>query len=326
MEDGTETVAETVATEHYEGILFIGDPHVAASPPGHRLDDYARTITDKLAFCLHTASERRCLPIILGDLFHVPRSNPNNLLVDLIELFRPQKPWVLVGNHDKYEARLTRDVSLSVLRAAGVIRLLDEAGKVSSLTIRGKKVLIGASPDWTPIPATVDREDHDFVIWLTHHDLSFPGYESGRFHLKEIPGVDLVVNGHIHTPKPPHRAGTTLWYNPGSIVRITRSAHTRGIQPAVTVWNPEDGELEILHVPHQPFDEVFPPFEEGSEAAEEVLDESLFIRGLENLALRRTTEGVGLKAFLEANLQPDDPVDGIIWELYEDVIADETEE
>jgi hypothetical protein len=56
------------------------------------------------------------------------------------------------------------------------------------------------------------------------------------------------------------------------------------------------------------------------------LDDSFFIRGLENLTLRRTTEGVGLKAFLDANLTPDDSVDRIVWELYKDVIADEREE
>lgn len=48
---------------------------------------------------------------------------------------------------------------------------------------------------------------------------------------------------------------------------------------------------------------------------------SRFIRGLENLALRKTTEGVGLKAFLEANLDPQDPVTPIICNLYEEVMV-----
>lgn len=312
----------------YEGILFIGDPHITASPPGHRLDDFAGTIMKKLLFCLNTARERRLLPVILGDLFHVPRNNPNHLLVDLIELFRDIKPWVLVGNHDKYEARLSRDVSLSVLNAAGVIQLMDRQGAVGSLRIQGKKVLLGASPDWTPIPSKVEREDHDFVLWVTHHDLCFPGYESGRFGLKEIHGVDVVVNGHIHTPKPPQRVGGTIWYNPGSIVRITRSIHTRGIEPRICLWTPENHErgMDFIPVPHRPFDEVFPPLDEEDDIEGHPFDESLFIRGLENLALRKTTEGIGLKAFLEANLSPDDSVDGIVWELYKDVVANEREE
>lgn len=313
----------------WEGLLFIGDPHIAASPPGHRLDDYLGTILEKLTFCLNTAAQRRCVPVILGDLFHIPRNNPNHLLVDLIELFRSTKPWVLVGNHDKYEARLTRDVSLSVLNASGVIHLMDQPGPVASLRIHGRRVLLGASPDWTPLPKEVDRGDHDFVLWLTHHDLHFPGYESGRFHLKEIPGVDLVINGHIHTPKPPQRTGGTTWINPGSIVRITRSLHTRHMEPALCLWTPDNhaSGMETVAVPHRPFHEVFPPMDEESESLSEApLDESRFIRGLENLALRRTTEGVGLRAFLEANLVTHDPIDDIVWELYKDVTAHEREE
>ena len=51
--------------------------------------------------------------------------------------------------------------------------------------------------------------------------------------------------------------------------------------------------------------------------------ESLFIKGLENLLIRKTTEGVGLKSFLENNLMPDDPVDTYIWGLYEEVMHEE---
>jgi predicted phosphodiesterase len=303
-----------------KGLLFIGDPHVSASPPGHRLDDYRQTVLGKLAFCLDLARERRLLPIILGDLFHVPRDNPNELLVDLMDLFRPARPWVLVGNHDKYQARYTRDVSLAVLEAAGVVRLLSESGLAASLTMGGRKVLLGASPDWTPLPKKVDRDGHDFVVWIAHHNLQFPDYEAGRIALTEIPGVDLVVNGHIHTPKPPQRRGATLWLNPGSLVRISRSTVTRTVRPGVTLWWAETGELERVEVPFRPFHEVFPALEDDGAGEASEMDESLFIRGLENLALRKTTEGVGLKAFLEANLNSDDPVDQIIWDLYKEVM------
>jgi predicted phosphodiesterase len=319
---GGETGREalTPCMGEYAGILFIGDPHAAASPPGFRLDSYAETVLGKLSFSLEAAAKRRCLPIILGDLFHVPRDNPNSLLVALIEMFRPHVPWVLVGNHDKYEARLTRDVSLAVLDAAGVIRLLDGEGPVASMTVSGKKILIGASPDWTPIPAAVDPEGHDFVVWLTHHDLAFPGYESARTNLREIPGVDLVVNGHIHTPKPAQRLGRTLWCNPGSLTRISRSEVTRKVKPVITAWVPGTPDLDVIEVPHQPFDEIFPAMDltDGPEAAP--LDESMFIRGLENLALRKTSEGVGLRAFLETNLTNENPIDAIIWELYEETM------
>ncbi len=314
---------------HHEGVLFIGDPHVASYPPGHRLDDYTGAVLGKLRFCLDLARERSLLPIILGDLFHAPRNNPNHILVELIEMFLPLRPWVLVGNHDKHEARLTRDVSLAVLAAAGAIKLLSEQGPAGILAAGGRRILIGASPDWTPLPGEVDRGGCDFVVWTAHHDLQFPGYENGRVRLREIRGVDMVVNGHIHTPKPPQRTGATLWCNPGSIVRITRSVTTRGIRPAASIWRPGQEEPELFEIPHQPFDSVFPPLTDeavhGSADGALPVDESLFIKGLENLALRKTTEGVGIKTFLEANLDRGDPVDQVIWELYEEVMHDEAD-
>ncbi len=310
----------------YNGLLFIGDPHLASSPPGFRMDDYSRTILDKLSFCLGLASQHKYLPIILGDLFHLPRNNPNSLLVHVMELFRPLNPWVLVGNHDKHEARLTRDVSLAVLQAAQVIRLLAEAGPVAEVRVGDRKVLIGASPDWTPLPTGVDRQDVDFVVWVTHHDLRFPDYDAGKWTLKELPGIDLVVNGHIHTPKPPQQCGRTLWFNPGGISRLTRSPYTQKMQPAVSLWRPGLSVPEVIPIPHRPFAEIFLPLTAEEAHRHDALDESMFIKGLENLMIRKTAEGVGLKSFLEANLNPDDPQDTMIWELYTEVMNAETQE
>jgi hypothetical protein len=149
-----------------------------------------------------------------------------------------------------------------------------------------------------------------------------PGYESGKHRLKEIPGLDLVVNGHIHTPKPPHSCGATTWCNPGSISRITRSNHTKSLRPSICSWKPGSCDLQTIEVPHQPFDAVFPPILDERETPVVLMDESLFIKGIENLSLRRTTEGVGLKTFLDANLNMEDPVDRIIHELYEEVMSD----
>ena len=304
----------------YAGLLFIGDPHVAASPPSYRLDHYTQAILAKLAFSLDIARDHNLLPVFLGDLFHWPRNNPNSLLVDLIELFRPCHPFILVGNHDKHEARLTRDVSLSVIQAAHVIRLIDRPGPVCSLTVGNYRVLLGASPDWKPLPIQVERGRHDFVVWLTHHDLDFPGYDAARVSLKEIPGVDMVVNGHLHMPKPPQKCGSTVWLNPGNISRLTLSPYNRSRIPSAFIWRPPILELVPVPLPHRPFAEIFPELSGQDDPSFDQDAESLFIKGLENLLIRKTAEGVGLRAFLEANLDPGDPVDTDIWELYEEVM------
>lgn len=317
----------------YEGILFIGDPHVASFAPGHRRDEYVETVLEKLAFAISVSKKENFLPVILGDLFHVPRNNPNFLLVRLIQLFRPVIPWVLLGNHDKHEARYTSDVSIAVLEASGSVKLLKDYGIVDTVNVCGKNVLLGASPDWTPLPEKVDRQSHHaLALWLTHHNLVFdeiddslePEFRGRNFELKEIPGLDLVVNGHLHRPRASVRKGDTLWLNPGSIVRIIRNPAVREVRPSVTIlrFDGRDVCFESLILPHRSFDEVFYPLSETENDAREP-SESRFIRGLENLALKRTAEGVGLRDFLSMNLNFSDPIDLEVWKLYEEVIADE---
>ena len=164
------------------------------------------------------------------------------------------------------------------------------------------------------------------VVWVTHHDLIFPDCDAGKVALKEISGLDLVVNGHIHTPKPPQRCGQTLWVNPGGISRVSRSLYTQKMQPAISLWRPGLAVPDTIPIPHRPFEEVFLPFSADEASRHYALDESLFIKGLENLLIRKTTEGVGLKSFLEANLNPDDPLDTMIWDLYTEVMHAETQD
>ena len=82
-----------------QGLLFIGDPHLASRVPGFRSDDYPRVILEKLKFALTYAREQRLLPVLLGDLFEFPRDNANWLLVELHNLLSPGT-LAIYGNHD----------------------------------------------------------------------------------------------------------------------------------------------------------------------------------------------------------------------------------
>ncbi|GFK93109.1 3',5'-cyclic adenosine monophosphate phosphodiesterase CpdA [Fundidesulfovibrio magnetotacticus] len=304
------------------GLFVVCDPHVAASPPGHRLEGYREQVLAKLSACLDRARELECHPVIPGDLFHWPRENPNSLLVELIELFRPQRPTVLPGNHDKYLARFTPDVSLAVLAAAGAVRLADRPGPAFRLETPSGSVLVGASPDGTPLPRHVERAGAVETVWFSHHSVGFPDFQEGLVAPRPIEGLDWLINGHIHRPQPMVVKGGTRWCNPGNVTRLTFTARTRERVPSAWVWRPGAGELERWPVPMRPFAEVFPdqPFPAEPTAEE---SRSLFLKGLERLALRRTQEGLGLKDFLDANLNPEDPGTGLIWELYEEVAGGE---
>lgn len=302
------------------GLFCIPDPHVAATPPMQRLDSYMDDVLAKLAACLEQAAAADLVPVVLGDLFHWPRENPNVVMVALIELFRGHHPYVLVGNHDKYQARFTADTSLAVLRAAGVCDVLDEPGLFLRLDTPTGKAVVGASPDGSPLPTSVDKEPDETSVWLTHHNVGFPDFEEKQIKIREIPGLDWLINGHIHRPQPTVVAGGTRWANPGNVTRLKFSRRSMARRPEAAIWRPGLDDLEKWPIPHRPFAEVFPDQElPPEEAAGPAEVRSNFLEGLARLAWKRTREGAGLKDFLSANLNPEHPETALVWELYREV-------
>lgn len=306
----------------YKGLLVIGDPHLASRVPGFRKDAYPQTILAKLERSLRYAETHSLLPLLLGDLFHWPRDNANWLLGSLMELFH-RPILAIAGNHDCAENHLTEDDSLMVLQKAGKVTLLDSehpfCGKIHS-----RNVIIGGSSWSQPLPEAFYPKSHlkdHLVFWLTHHNVSLPGSEmSGGIKPCEIPGIDVVINGHIHCPLEGVQCGTTLWLNPGNISRIKRSDASRKKIPSVLRIDIflDRWEKRLIKVPHEPFEKVF--FDEVRSDSLD-LEESLFVKGLAELQARRTESGAGLKAFLQENLsQFSPPVSGEILKLAEEVM------
>src|SRR4029078_4086853 len=99
--------------------------------------------------------------------------------------------------------------------------------------MNGRLVVVGGSSYRQPIPTHFDCKADDtdgepLVIWLCHHDVSVPGYEEqGRIEPREISGIDLIVNGHIHRRLADVEKGGTRWLTPGNISRRARSDVTR---------------------------------------------------------------------------------------------------
>jgi len=292
-----------MVNEEYRGVLLIGDPHVEGRIPGFRRDDYPRVVLEKLKWCLQTAQEQQLLPVILGDLFHVPRDNQNWLLCELLTLFETPV-YGIYGNHDCRENQLNEHDTLSILIQAGRYRLLSQENPWRG-TMAGRSVMVGGTSWGQKLPkaSAFEKEAEDsLVIWVTHHDLLVPGYEEqGHFRPYEIDGVDYVVNGHIHRQLEDVRKGKTNWVTPGNIIRRSRSDASRAHVPSVLKLEAtvEGWRRSQLEVPHAPFDEVF--HEEVGEETEEGVP-SAFISGLAELQSRRTDTGAGLKLFLEKNL------------------------
>ena len=288
----------------YAGLLIVGDPHVEGRQPGFRKDDYPNVILDKLAWCVDYARNQRLLLAILGDLFDKPRDNPNWLLNRLFELLKTETIGVF-GNHDvHYNPQLTEHDSLSLLVKAGRLQLVSAESPWEG-TIGGRRTIIGGASYRQELPTAfageVGQADAPLVIWLTHHDILIPGYDEGRISPHEIPGVDIVVNGHIHRRLSDVQEGTTLWLTPGNITRRARSDASRDHVPSALRIDVSPTQLRIDHVevPHRPFEEVFHEAVIDTSAG---VEPSAFISGLAELQMRRTASGEGLQEFLRQNI------------------------
>lgn len=293
---------------NYQGVLFIGDPHLEGRQPEFRKDDYPNIILNKLRWCLDYAARERLLPAILGDLFDKPRDNPNWMIVALLEMFEPHEVIGIYGNHDCANPELDRNDSMSVLLKAGRIRMVDTVSPWIG-RMNGRSVVIGGSSYRQSIPQHFDVESHfrdeepvfPLVAWMTHHDWKIEGYHAGKLSPYPIKGIDLIVNGHIHTRSQPIAAGQTRWWNPGNISRRRRSDASRSAVPAALRMDATaiGWRGQYVEIPHAPFHEVF---HESVADPKTDVGRSQFIAGLAELQARRTASGAGLKEFLSKNL------------------------
>jgi DNA repair exonuclease SbcCD nuclease subunit len=311
-------------TDAYAGLLLIGDPHLEGRQPGFRKDDYPSVILDKLAWSLDYAAAHRLLPAILGDLFDKPRDNPNWLVARLLDLLQGEVLG-LYGNHDCADPVLSDHDSLSLLVKSGRLRLIDAEHPWIG-TLGGRAAVVGGSSYRQQIPAKYepppDAGSDPLVVWLTHHDVLIPGYDEGRITPFEIPGVELLINGHIHRRLDEVRAGSTRWLTPGNISRRSRNEACRAHVPAVLRIDVSRAsyELTYVEVPHQPFGDVF---HEVVAEATPATGGSAFVAGLAELQARRTDSGAGLLPFLEQNLGQFQPaVAAEIMHLASEVISD----
>lgn len=307
----------------YNGLLFIGDPHLASRVPGFRKDDYTQAILNKIDFALKYGAENRLLPIMLGDLFHRPRDNSNSLLTKLIRLLEGHFVLGITGNHDTTEKHLQDDDSLSIIMSTGRLHLIDQLGPWKG-KVNNVPIFIGGTPWSDRLPEKFEAPENQMVIWITHHNIGFTDDIEGWLKPVEIPGIHIIVNGHLHRPSPDKVCGMTTWINPGSIARVSRTDAIKDFVPSAHRFIPsEKGKwgMEPIPLPHAPFEEVFYPNMEQPDSDHST---SAFIQGLESIQSLRTSGGAGLIHFINDHIgQFDKEVADVILQLVKEVCPDE---
>jgi hypothetical protein len=279
-------------SSNIQGLLFIGDPHLSSRRPGRRTDrDFAGTVLDKLAQAMTIARVNDWQPIILGDLFDRGGDNDLLMLTRLLRLLRTHAelggavPFCLVGNHDLRDADLADDTAMGLLRETALIRILETGETPEVITIPGNAPVAHLLPvsygkdraSLSGIAQALKGAADTPVIALTHEDFDFQGAYPGASIMEEIPGVDMVVNGHMHKPAPWVRRGKTIWCNPGNITRM--SVDCEEFPPAVWSWTPDMGtdglERHVLVYEKAVFDHTGLRVEANEDALREALENGL---------------------------------------------------
>lgn len=237
--------------KNYNGLLFVGDPHLWSLKPDRRLDaNFAETILKKIENAVEIANEKNLYLIFLGDLFHKQEESNIEMLTKLSRILRKLKdtPATVEGNHEKSQTKLSDDVALSLLRENHTIYTMEDNSLWAKFYFNdGTKCYVGGTPYGEKIPKEVvlpKKETEDVpVIWLTHHNLDFGESYPGVIKVEEIKGVSMLVNGHIHKTKKPLTVGKMRAHNPGNITRLSKDCADH--IPAVWEWNSALGwELE----------------------------------------------------------------------------------
>ena len=293
----------------FDGLLIIGDPHIEGRQPNFRKDNYPEKILDKLEFCLEHCRKHNLQPVCLGDLFDKPRDNPTWIIGRLIDMLSRTPMIGIYGNHDCRDPELNKHDTLSLLIKSGGYRLVS-ASDFWTGSVGGRRLVVAGSSYRHPIPIEFETRmvptlkgdaTPPLVLWLTHHDIDFAGYESGRYPAHEITNVDLLINGHIHRRCKPMVAGKTTWINPGNISRRSRSEANKTQTPTAFSVKVIGQKIKVdeVEIPHEPFEAVF---HESAAIAELESSASGFVSGMKELLQRRTDSGAGLKEFIEHNI------------------------
>ena len=344
---GTSTLQ---GADPLQGVLFIGDPHLSSRRPGRRTDvNFAATVLDKLAQAFQIARDHAWQPVILGDLFDRAGEQDLMVLSGLLHLLRDHRdaggaiPVTLAGNHDLKDATLSGDTALSVIHESGLLRVLEDS---QPLPLYGGSGAYQQDEDMFALllPYSYGQEDtllqngygkdlpqannKVHVIALTHADFAFAGAYPGAKELIAIPGVDMVVNGHMHKLCPAVRRKNTLWWNPGNITRMSMDCESHA--PRVWSWAPGEDTLTGHVLRHEKF--VFD--RTGVSVGANVQDlkrhlredaplSSQFVALLkeqQELEVSFTEDGSGIRAELEAVCQ-EQKVDVVVLDILQGLLS-----
>lgn len=242
-------------------ILYFTDPHIRASSPGSRLDDFPETIMKKIEWVGSYAKDNDIEIIIVGgdwlDRPDVPYSILSNLATMLLNWRRNGiTVYTVLGNHDLYgyNPKTFSRTGLSVLCVYDSLKRLSEVPIIiGNISLTGVDAHYSLDKDGDVSHyVNVDGDSDYLKIHVVHGFLDKEKWDQvPSTAIKDIlhTGADIVLTGHEHKGYGVIKKGGKLFCNPGALARVTAGLGDINQEVSVAVIDSDLREIELAKLP-----------------------------------------------------------------------------
>jgi len=234
-------------------LIILGDLHIRSSNPESRIDDYKKSMFEKLNYVFDYAYDKvqsDATILLPGDVFDSPIQS-NATLAKVIELFKfyEHQYQIIWGQHD-LKFRNKGNTALDVLLSGGIVQY-------SKQTTLSESVFL-YSVSWGEDISEITTSG--FNILLIHKMIveeklweEQVEFEWANTILRRTK-FDLIVSGDNHKSFFVNYKDRTL-INCGSLMRINRDQINH--KPCFVIYNTNTRTYKIHYIPIQPAEEVF---------------------------------------------------------------------
>lgn len=239
-------------------LLYLTDTHIRGTNPKNRIDDYQKTLKEKLREVSNIIKEENIDYVLHGgDLFDRPDVSVS-IVSDFAKIFQSfgVPIYIISGNHDIFGHNpdtLDRTM-LGLLCNLGIMNLVNYKKIILEKDIRVE--LTGAPYVYSMDESSnrgnyiVDEVDNTckYSIHMTH------GFLIDKPFLKEVPHTliddirstkaDITLAGHYHFGFKTVKLDDKYFANPGALIRISNSKAEISRRPKVNIITLED-EIKI---------------------------------------------------------------------------------
>lgn len=251
--------------------MYVTDIHATAKGYSGRKDDVPKSIL-KLLKEMKSIYKERKLDFILngGDFFHTPDVS-NKYCGELASILKGVKMYVVPGNHDLYGYNVeTIDNSkLGLLAKSDVLKILDRKHPFT-VKVGDKIINIEGQEYYAGIDTNVANDyridnKSDFNILVAHAMLLKEPFMPDVIKQTLIDDVeteaDMVLAAHYHPGWKETIKGNTIFFNPGSSVRVENTKDNKTRMPRCIIFTiNENLEVEYEYVEFKcakPSEEIF---------------------------------------------------------------------